>query len=173
MYGLLAEFADAADLLDATRRTRDAGYRKFDAFSPFAIEGMTELLDDSTVNISYFVLGGGFIGMLLGFGMQYWSAVINYPINVGGRPLDSVPAFVPISFEMFVLFGAFSGVFGMLFLNRLPMPYHPAFNVPDFKEVTRDRFFLSIEARDPKFDSAATRQFLESLNPLEVSNVAE
>jgi Alternative complex III, ActD subunit len=117
------------------------------------------------------VLGGGFIGMCLGFGMQYWSAVINYPINVGGRPLASIPAFVPISFEMFVLFGAFSGVFGMLLLNRLPMPYHPAFNVPEFKEVTRDRFFLCIEARDPKFDADATRTFLTSLNPLGVSDV--
>ncbi len=128
---------------------------------------------NSTINISYFVLGGGVVGLLVGFGLQYWSAVINYPINVGGRPLDSIPAFVPIAFELFVLFGAFSGVIGMLLLNRLPMPYHPNFNVPAFKEVTRDRFFLCIEARDPQFDAAATRTFLESLKPVEVSDVAE
>ena len=171
MYCLLAEFADAADLLEAARRTREAGYRKFDAFSPFAIEGMTELLDDSTINISYIVLGGGFVGMLVGLGMQYWSAVVNYPIEVGGRPLDSIPAFVPIAFELFVLFAAFSGVIGMLLLNRLPMPYHPVFNVPQFREVTRDRFFLSIETSDPQFDVTATRAFLESLKPLGVADV--
>ena len=171
MYCLLAEFADAADLLEATRRTREAGYRKFDAFSPFAIEGMTELLDNSTISISYIVLGGGFVGMLVGLGMQYWSAVVNYPIEVGGRPLDSIPAFVPIAFELFVLFAAFSGVIGMLLLNRLPMPYHPVFNVPEFREMTRDRFFLSIETADPQFDATATRAFLESLKPLEVADV--
>ncbi len=103
--------------------------------------------------------------------MQYFSAVVNYPINVGGRPLNSIPAFIPISFEMFVLFGAFSGVIGMLVLNRLPMPYHPVFNVIDFKDASNDRFFLCIEAADPKFDDAATRQFLTSLKPLEVTDV--
>jgi len=109
--------------------------------------------------------------MLSGFGMQYFSAVINYPVNVGGRPLDSLPAFVPISFEMAVLFGAFAGVVGMLILNGLPMPYHPVFNVPEFKEMTRDRFFLCIEARDPKFDADMTRQFLNSLRPERVADV--
>ena len=109
--------------------------------------------------------------MLAGFGMQYFSAVINYPVNVGGRPLNSIPAFVPITFEMFVLFGAFAGVIGMLVLNGLPMPYHPVFNVPEFKEMTRNRFFLCIEARDAQFDPEATRQFLDSLKPLKVSDV--
>ena len=171
LYGLMAEFAGAADLLQATRQTRAAGYRKIDAYSPFVIEGMDDALDLHSFSISYIVLGGGLLGMLAGFGMQYFSAVINYPVNVGGRPLDSVPAFLPITFEMFVLFGAFSGLIGMLVLNGLPMPYHPVFNVPDFKEVTRSRFFLCIEATDPQFDPAATREFLDSLKPLGVADV--
>ena len=171
IYGLMAEFADAADLLQATRQTHAAGYRKIDAYSPFAIEGMDEALDIHSFKISYIVLGGGVVGALVGFGMQFFSAVINYPVDVGGRPLASVPAFLPITFEMFVLFGAFSGLIGMLVLNGLPMPYHPVFNVPDFKEVTRSRFFLCIEAADPQFDLESTRQFLDSLKPLGVADV--
>ena len=173
LYGLLAEFDDAAELLKAAHTTRDAGYRKFDAFSPFAIEGMEDALDLHTISIGRFVMGGGLIGVLFGYGMQYFSAAINYPVDVGGRPLNSIPAFVPISFEMFVLFGAFSGVIGMLLLNRLPMPHHPLFNMPDFKEATRSRFFLCIEATDPKFESETTRQFLASLNASGVFDVEE
>ena len=171
LYGLMAEFNDAVDLLKAAHKTREAGYRKFDAFSPFAIEGMEEALEMRSINISHFVLGGGLIGILIGYGMQYFSAVINYPVDVGGRPLNSIPAFIPITFEMFVLFGAFSGVIGMLLLNRLPTPHHPLFSVPDFKEATRSRFFLCIEANDPKFESEATRQFLASLNASGVFDV--
>ncbi len=170
-YGIMAEFADAADLLQAARQTHAAGYRKFDAYSPFVIEEMDEALDQHSFSISYIVLIGGLIGGIVGFAMQYWSAVINYPIDAGGRPLASIPAFVPITFEMTVLFAAFSGLIGMFILNGLPMPYHPVFNVPEFKEATRSRFFLCIEAVDPQFDAAATRQFLDSLNPLGVSDV--
>lgn len=173
LYGLMAEFTDAADLLQAALKTRTAGYRRMDTYSPFEIEGMDDALNLRSSKISYFVLGGGVIGALLGFGMQYFAAVINYPVNVGGRPLDSVPAFLPITFEMFVLFGAFSGVISMLILNGLPMPYHPVFNVPEFREMTRGRFFLCIEARDPQFDAAATKQFLESLKPLKVFDVED
>jgi Alternative complex III, ActD subunit len=171
LYGLMAEFADAADLLHAAQKTRAAGYHRLDAFSPFAIEGMDDALSLHSSKISYFVLGGALVGMIAGFGMQYFSAVINYPVNVGGRPFDSIPAFIPITFEMAVLFGAFSGLIAMLVLNGLPMPYHPVFNVPEFKEMTRGRFFLCIEGRDPQFDLDATRQFLQGLNPLKVSDV--
>jgi hypothetical protein len=171
LYGLMAEFADAADLLHAAQKTSAAGYRRIDAFSPFAIDGMDDALSLRSSSISYFVLGGTLIGALIGFAMQYFSAVILYPVNVGGRPLDSIPAFLPITFEVAVLFGAFSGLIAMLVLNGLPMPYHPVFNVPEFKEMTHGRFFLCIEARDPHFDFDATRQFLQSLNPLMVSDV--
>ena len=171
LYGLMAEFMDAADLLQAAQKTREAGYRRMDAYSPFEIEGMDDVLSLHSLKISYFVLGGGVVGAVLGFGMEYFAAVINYSVNVGGRPLDSVPAFLPITFEMFVLFGAFSGLIAMLVLNGLPMPYHPVFNVPEFKEMTRGRFFLCIEAHDPQFDAVTTKQFLESLKPLKVSDV--
>ncbi len=171
LYGLMAEFASPADLLQAAQRTSAAGYRQVDAYSPFAIEGMDDALSLHSSKISYIVLGGAFVGMLAGFGMQYFSAVINYPVNVGGRPLDSVPAFIPITFEMAVLFGAFAGLIGMLVLNGLPMPYHPVFNVPEFKEMTRDRFFLCIEACDPQFEAETTRQFLDSLKPERVADV--
>jgi hypothetical protein len=171
LYGLMAEFADAADLLCATQKTGAAGYRRLDAFSPFAIDGMDDALSLHSSSISYFVLAGTLIGAIVGFGMQYFAAVIIYPVNVGGRPLDSIPAFIPITFEMAVLFGAFTGLIAMLVLNGLPMPYHPVFNVPEFKEMTHGRFFLCIEARDPQFNLDATRQFLQSLNPLRVSDV--
>ncbi len=171
LYGLMAEFSGAAELLQAARRAREAGYHKIDAFSPFAISGMDEALQLQSISVSYFVLGGAVVGLLLGFGMQYFSAVINYPVNVGGRPLDSIPAFIPVTFEMMILLGALSGLVGMLVMNGLPMPYHPVFNVPEFKEMTRDRFFLCIEVSDAQFDSEATRQFLRSLNPLKVSDV--
>ncbi len=171
LYGLMAEFADAADLLHAAQKTRAAGYRRMDAFSPFAIEGMDDALSLHSSKISYFVLGGALVGMIAGFAMQYFSAVINYPVNVGGRPLDSIPAFIPITFEMAVLFGAFSGLIAMFVLNGLPMPYHPVFNVPEFKKMTSGRFFLCIEGRDPQFDLDATRQFLHGLSPLKVSDV--
>ncbi len=171
LYGMMAEFADANDLLQAAQKTHAAGYRRLDAYSPFAIDGMDDALSLHSFKISYIVLGGAFVGMIVGFGMQYFAAVINYPVNVGGRPLDSVAAFLPITFELAVLVGAFAGLIAMLVLNGLPMPYHPVFNVPEFKEMTRGRFFLCIEARDPQFEAAATRQFLESLKAIKVSDV--
>jgi hypothetical protein len=171
LYGLMAEFSGAADLLEAVHHTREVGYRKIDAFSPFAIAGMSEALNLQSISVSYFVLGGGLFGLLLGYGMQFFSAVINYPVNIGGRPLNSIPAFIPVTFEMAILVGAISGLIGMLVMNGLPMPYHPVFNVPEFKEMTRDRFFLCIEVTDPKFDLQETRRFLQSLNSLKVSDV--
>jgi hypothetical protein len=171
LYGLMAEFDDPKTLVDVTRRAYDEGYRQMDAYAPFPIEELTEALGIHGTAVPLLVLCGGAIGALSGFALQYWVAVIAYPLNVGGRPYNSWPAFVPVTFEMTVLLAAATAVFGMLALNRLPMLYHPVFNVPRFALATRDRFFLCIEAADPKFDAHATRQFLLSLAPREVSDV--
>lgn len=171
LYGLMAEFEDPKALVDATRRAYEHGYRAMDAYSPIPLEELTEALEIHQTGVAPLVLLGGIIGGLTGYGLQYWVSAIAYPLNVGGRPFNSWPSFVPVTFEMTVLIAALTAVFGMLALNRLPMLYHPVFNVPRFALATRDRFFLCIEATDPKFDPHATRQFLESFAPREVSEV--
>ncbi|MGO9096474.1 MAG: DUF3341 domain-containing protein [Bryobacteraceae bacterium] len=171
MYGLLAEFEEPETLLEAARRAYEAGYRKLDAYSPFPLEGLAESIGARRTRVSLIVLMGGILGCLTGFGLQYWISVIDYPLNVGGRPYNSWPSFIPVTFELTVLFAATAAVVGMLALNGLPMPYHPVFNVPRFALASRDRFFLCIESADAKFDAAATRQFLESLHAHEVTEV--
>jgi ActD protein len=171
VYGLLAEFSDPNELIAAVRRTREAGYRDIDAYTPFPIEALSEALGMHYNRLPLVVLIGGIVGALAGLGLQYWTAVVDYPINVGGRPFFSLPSFIPITFETTVLVAALSAVLGMLALNGLPMPYHPVFNVPRFALATRDRFFLCIEATDPRFDREDTRRFLERLAPREVSEV--
>ena len=171
LYGLMAEFGDPKALVDATRRAYELGYRDLDAYSPIPLEELTEALGIHHTGVAPLVLLGGIVGGLSGYGLQYWVSAIAYPLNVGGRPLNSWPAFVPVTFEMTVLVAALTAVFGMIALNRLPMLYHPVFNVPRFALATRDRFFLCIEATDPKFDAHATREFLESFAPREVSEV--
>jgi hypothetical protein len=171
IYGLLAEFDDANVLLTATREAHAKGYRHMDAYSPFPIEELAEALGFRKTRLPLIVLLGGILGCLTGFGMQYYSAVISYPINVGGRPLNSWPAFVPVTFEMTILGAALFAVLGMLGLNGLPMPYHPVFNVPNFALATRDRFFLGIEATDPLFDRVQTAIFLKTLGVREVTEV--
>jgi ActD protein len=173
VYGLLAEFSDPNELIAAARRTREAGYRDIDAYTPFPIEELSEALGIHYNRLPLVVLIGGIVGALAGLGLQYWTAVIDYPINVGGRPFFSLPSFIPITFETTVLVAALSAVLGMLALNGLPMPYHPVFNVPRFALATRDRFFLCIEATDPLFDREDTRRFLERLVPREVSEVEQ
>jgi len=163
IYGLLAEFTTAEELLAAAKKTYDAGYRRLDAYSPYPIEGLSEAIGFHHTRLPMIVLGGGIFGGLVGFGLQYWSSVHYYALNIGGRPLNSWPSFVPITFEMTVLIAALSAVLGMLALNGLPMPYHPVFNVERFAFASRDRFFLAIEATDPRFDRGGTKKFLEGL----------
>lgn len=171
VYGLMAEFESPGKLLAAARAAREEGYRKLDAFTPFPVEGLAEEIGFHRNRLPLIVLAGGIVGCLSGFFLQYWVSVIAYPVNVGGRPLNSWPAFIPVTFEMTVLVAALSAVLGMLALNGLPTPYHPVFNVPRFAMASRDRFFLLVQAADPKFDQAGTRAFLEKTEPIEVSDV--
>lgn len=171
IYGLLAEFKTPEALIEATHKAHEAGYRKMDAYTPFPIEEVGHALGARGTRLPFIVLVGGIIGAVGGFFMQYYASVIDYPINVGGRPFNSWPSFIPITFETTVLLAAFAAVFGMLGLNGLPQPYHPVFGVPQFEAATRDRFFLQIEARDPEFDLELTRSFLESFNPESVSEI--
>jgi hypothetical protein len=167
----MAEFDTPTDLVLATRRAYAVGYRKMDAYSPFPIEEASEALGFHKSRVPLIVLLGGLLGGLSGYGLQYWINVISYPLNVGGKPFHSWPSFIVPTFEMTILFAGLSGVFGMFALNGLPMPYHPLFNVDRFAAVTRDKFFLCVEAADPHFDIVGTQQFLESLKPLSISEV--
>jgi len=172
IYGLMAEFDNPTSLVLAARKTREAGYRRMDAYSPFPIEELSDALGHHHDPLPMLVLIGGVVGGTAGFLLQYYAAVIDYPLNIGGRPLLSWPSFIPVTFEMTILVAAFVAVLGMLGLNGLPMPYHPVFNVERFVNASRSRFFLCIESRDPLFDKQATGEFLESLEPREVSEVA-
>jgi hypothetical protein len=169
----MAEFDDPTSLVAATQRAHDAGYRSMDAYSPFPIEELHEALGSPHTRLPLVVLIGGLCGCAAGYALQYWSSVVAYPLNIGGKPLHSWPAFIPVTFECTILGAALSCVLGMLALNGLPMPYHPVFNVPRFALASRNRFFLCIEAKDPKFDLEATRRFLQTLGPREVSTVAD
>jgi len=173
IYGLLAEFDDPNALVAATTQAYREGYRRMDAYSPFPIEELHEALGGHHTRLPLIVLIGGMFGGLGGYALQYWTQAIAYPINVGGRPYHSWPAYIPVTFECTILAAALSAVLGMVALNGLPMPYHPVFNVPRFALASRNRFFLCIEARDPKFDVERTRHFLETLEPREVTTVAE
>jgi hypothetical protein len=169
----MAEFDDANALVAATRRAHHEGYRQMDAYSPFPIEELHEALGSHHSRLPLIVLIGGLCGCVGGFALQYWAAAIAYPLNVGGRPFNSWPSFIPVTFECTILVAALSAVLGMLALNGLPMPHHPVFNVPRFALASRNRFFLCIEVKDRKFDLESTRRFLETLEPREVSTVAE
>jgi len=171
IYGIMAEFDSASDLVSAARKTHEAGYQKMDAYSPFPVEELAEAIGFHTNRVPLVTLIGAVIGGLSGYLMQYWISVDSCPINVGGRPYHSWPSFVIVTFEMTILFGGISAVFGMLALNGLPMPYHPVFNVPRFAMASKDRFFLIVFSTDPKYSPTGTRQFLESLRPRSISEV--
>lgn len=172
-YGLMAEFDNSDALLAAARGVRDAGYTKIDAYTPMPIHGLGEAVGfrDKDNKVAPAVLTGGIIGLLVGAGLQYWTSVIAYPMNIGGRPYNSWPMFVPPAFETTILFAAFAAVFGMLAMNGLPQPYHPVFNAPRFHLASQERFFLVVEAADPKFEADGTRRLLDSLEPKEIVEV--
>jgi hypothetical protein len=172
LYGLMAEFEEQDEILAAARLAYERGYRRMDAYSPFPIEGLAEALGRGPTRVPLIVLLGGICGGLGGYFMQWYAMAVDFPLNIGGRPFNSWPAYVPITFELTVLAGAVCALVGMLALNRLPEPYHPVFNLPAFARASSDRFFLCIEAADPGFDPAGTRQFLESLRPQSVQEVA-
>lgn len=171
LYGLLAEFETASGVVAAAKAARKKGFRKLDAFSPFPVEELIHALGHDRSRLPLIVLVGGVLGAVTGYGLQYWVSAIAYPMNVAGRPLHSWPLFIPVTFEMTILFAAIAAVLGMLAINGLPQPYHPVFNAPRFELASTDRYFLCIEAGDPLFDLEETRAFLESLEPTEVVEV--
>lgn len=173
LYGLMAEFRSPQELVEATEKAHAAGYRRMDAYAPFPIEALWVALGHHRSRVPLLVLIGGIVGALAGYGLQYWVSAVAYPLDVGGRPYNSWPAFIPVTFETAVLIAGVTAVLGMLALNGLPMPHHPVFNVRRFALASRDRYFLCIEARDRKFDARATRAFLESLRPSEVTDVED
>jgi hypothetical protein len=172
LFGLMAEFDNPTALVAAARQAREAGFTKIEAYSPYPVEELNEALALPRNRVPLVVLLGGLSGLAAGYALQYWASVIAYPLNIGGRPLHSMPAFIVPTYEMTILFAALGAVVGMIVLNGLPMPYHPVFNVPAFEAASSDRFFLTIETADPKFDLKATREFLEGLHPLGVSDIA-
>jgi uncharacterized membrane protein len=172
IYGVMAEFDSPTALVNAARAARENGYRKMDAYSPFPIEELSDVLHLHKNKLPLIVLIAGIIGGLTGFFLQYYVTVIYFPINIAGRPLNSWPSYVVITFELTILFAALSTVLGLLALCGLPTPYHPVFNVPRFALASRSRFFLCIESRDPLYDHDKICEFLETLGPREVSEVA-
>ena len=173
LYGVMGEFETAKQLLHAAEKTRDAGYRKMDAYAPYPVEGLSEALGLRRSWVAPITLLGGLMGGLTGFGFQYWVNVISYPMNIGGRPLNSWPAFIPVTFELTILGASTFAVFGMLAMNKLPHPYHPVFNVERFSRASTDRFFLCIEASDPKFSITDSARFLQSVNAQHISEVRD
>jgi hypothetical protein len=171
LYGLLAEFATAGELVAASRRIAQAGYRKIDAYSPLPVEGLAEAIGFRRTSLPLIVLLGGVLGGLSGYLMQWYCLVISYPINVGGRPMHSWPAFIPITFELTILGAALAAVLGMLALNGLPQPYHPLFNVPEFSLASQSRFFLCIEATDKLFEERRAGDDLRESGALKVTSV--
>jgi len=171
VYGIMAEFDTPQALVDAAHKTYEAGYKKIDAYSPFPIEGLAEEIGFHKNAVPLVVLIGGLIGGLTGYSMQWWMNAVDYPINVGGKPPHSWPAFIVITFEMTILFAGISAVLGMLALNGLPMPYHPVFNVPRFALASKDRFFLIVFSSDQNYHPERTRNFLEDLAPRSISEV--
>jgi Protein of unknown function (DUF3341) len=172
LYGLMAEFDSPTALVSAARKVREAGYTKIDAFSPFPIEELNEALKLPRNRVPLVTLIGGLLGLAAGYGLEYWASVVAYPLNIGGRPFHSLPAFIVPAYETTILFSAFGAVIGMIALNGLPMPYHPVFNVPQFERATSDKFFLTVEASDRKFELQTTREFLRGLHPVGVSDIA-
>ncbi len=172
IYGIMAEFETPGELVEAARRTREAGYRKFDAYSPYPLHELDEAMDLHDNRVSLATLVGGLLGCAGGFGLATWCAAVAFPLNIAGRPLISVPMFIPITFECTILLAGLTAAISMIMMNGLPSPYHPVFNVERFANASRNKFFLCIESEDTKFDREDTARFLETLQPEEISEVA-
>jgi hypothetical protein len=172
LHGLVAMFDSAETVLGAAREARAAGFTRMDAYTPFPVDGLAETLGLSGEGMRWWVLAGGILGALAGYGVQYWTAVVDYPLNIGGKPVHAWPAFLLVTFEMAVLFGALGGFIGLLIRTGLPRLHHPLFGADCFQLASRDRFFLLVEADDPRFDASGTADFLHSLKPLDVAEVA-
>ena len=175
LYGLLGEFDSPKQLMDAAKKVREAGYRRIDAFVPFPVEGLSQALGLGRKHdlVPVLTLVGGLAGGLTAFFFQLWANVSSYPMDIAGRPLNSWPAFIPVTFELTILGASLSAVFGMLALNKLPQPHHPLFNVERFKRASNDKFFLCIESHDPKFHLAETARFMQSINAQHVTEVRD
>lgn len=171
LHGLVAEFTTPDGLVLACRKAHAAGYRRMDAYTPYPLEEAADAIGYEKTQVPLLTLMGGILGGLSAFGLQYWVNVWAFPLNIGGRPLNSWPSFVIITFELTILFAGITAVVGMLTLSGLPQPYHPIFNHPRFSAASRDRFFLCIEAVDPKFDLEETKQFLEETDAFDVAEV--
>ena len=171
IYGVMAEYDNVTDITDAARRAKAAGYARMDAFSPYPVEELMEIIIERKTKLPYIIFAGGVVGCLAGYLLQYWTQAIEYPLNIGGRPFHSWVAFIPPTFETTILFAAFTAVIAMIVLNGLPQPYHPVFNVPRFELASRNRFFLLIESIDPKFNRDDVTLFLRSTNAREVTDV--
>jgi hypothetical protein len=171
IYGVMAEFDNTKDTLEAARAAREAGYRRMDAYSPFPVEGLSEAVGFRRTELPVIVLIGGLIGCFGGFFLQYFPNVIGFPLDIGGKPFDSWPSFIPITFELTVLCAGIFATVGMIWLNGLPEPYHPVFNVPRFNLASQDRFFVCIKSKDPKFNVEEVTRFFGEFNPREVSVV--
>jgi hypothetical protein len=171
LFGYMAEFDSADALVDGARKMYAEGYRRLDTYSPFPIEPAWEAIGANDTTLQKLVLGGGILGAIGGFGLCYWTQVIAYPLNIGGRPFNSWPSFIPVTFEVTILLAALTTVFGMIVLNGLPMPYHPVFNVKRFSLASSEAFFLTVEADDPKFDRKATWDFMKGLGAREINEV--
>lgn len=170
-YAVVAEFDTPEACIHAAESAREAGYSKLDAYSPFPVHGMSEAIGFHCNKVPFFIFTGGMIGSLTGFTLQWYTATIDYPLSIGGKPFNSLPSFMPITFECTILFSAFTAVFGMLALNKLPKPYHSIFNTPNFARASQDRFFLAIEHDDPNFNPTEIMEFLKRFKPLNVSEV--
>jgi hypothetical protein len=172
IYGILARFPDSETLVQAARQVTQAGYREIDAYTPFPVEELSEALHLKPSRLPYAVLAGGISGGTLGFLMQYYATVIANPLNIGGRPLNSWPAYIPITFELTILLAALGGVIALFVATRFPQPYNPVFNVEDFQQHgSQDGFYLGIESRDPKFNLADTQLFLKNLGAILVTEI--
>jgi hypothetical protein len=172
LYGVMGEFGTPEELLHAVKRVREAGYGRFDAFAPFPVEGLSEALGLKRNLVPAITLLGGLAGGVGGFCFQYWVAAITYPLNIGGRPLNSWPAFIPVTFELTILGASLAAVFGMLALNKLPQPNHPVFNVARFTHASSDRFFVCIESKDPNFHLEKCARLLQEVHAHHVTEVS-